>query len=148
MKIQSFSIGSLLIITVASLAFAQISQDKEREIRKLLQVTGVTQAVMGMKGQMMAQYRMALPQMPKAFWDDLEKEFDTDELITLMMPVYDKYLSLEDLKAVNAFYQTPAGKRLAEKTHLMTAEGFEVGRKWGEAKGRLIAQRLKDKGLD
>jgi hypothetical protein len=73
---------------------------------------------------------------------------DVDELIQLMMPIYDKHLSLEDLKAANAFYATPAGKRLAEKTPVMTSEGFEVGRKWGEAKGRQIAQRLKEKGLD
>lgn len=148
MKTQPFVICSLVIFTVASFAFAQISQDKEREIRKLLQATGVAKAVTGMKGQMIEQYRTILPHVPKAFWDDFEEELDVDELITLMLPVYDKHLSLEDIKAVNAFYETPAGKRLTEKTPIMTAEGFAIGRKWGESKGKLVEQRLKDKGLD
>jgi hypothetical protein len=148
MKTRIAIIGLLLALAVSSICHGQISSEKEREIRKLLAATGTTKAVTGMMSQMLGQFRTALPQVPKQFWTDFEKEMDVDELIRLMMPVYDKHLSTEDLKAANAFYSTPAGKRLAEKTPVMTSEGFEVGRKWGEAKGRLVAQRLKEKGLD
>jgi len=125
----------------------QISQEKEREIRKLLEVTGTTRAMPEMMDQMMAELRKALPNVPSEFWDEFRKEINIDELVTLIMPVYDKHMSLEDIKAANVFFATPAGRNFAEKMSIMSAEGFEIGRKWGESKGRLVAERLKEKGL-
>lgn len=132
--------------SAASLASSPISREKEREIRKLLEITGT--AMPEMMDQMMAQLRKALPNVPAEFWDEFRKEINIDELITLMTPVYDRHMSLEDIKAANAFFATPAGKHFAEKMSVLYAEGYEVGRKWGEGKGRLVAERLKEKGLD
>jgi hypothetical protein len=147
MKIATSAACLTMILTVATPDFAQESPEKEREIRKLFESTGVIKSITQMTGQMIGQYRKALPQVPQEFWDEFEKELDAKEIIDLMIPVYDKHLSLEDLKAVNAFYATPAGKRFAQAMPVMSAEGFEVGRKWGEAKGRLVVQRLNEKGL-
>ena len=138
----------VLACIVASLAYGQVTREKEREIRKLLGVTGTTKNIPEMMDQMIAEFRKALPDVPSQFWDDFRKEINVDELVGLMVPVYDKHLSLEDIKAANAFFATPAGKRFAEKMPVMSGEGFEIGRKWGEAKGRLVAERLKEKGLE
>jgi uncharacterized protein len=138
----------VLACIAASLAYAQVNRDKEREIRKLLEATGTTKTMPQMMDQMIAEFRKALPNVPPQFWDDFRKEVNVDELIGLIVPVYDKHLSLEDVKAANAFFATPAGKRFAEKLPVMSSESFEVGRQWGEAKGRLVAERLKEKGLD
>ena len=149
MKTRSTLIVTLaLACIVASLAYGQVAREKEREIRKLLEVTGTTKTMPEVMDQMIAEFRKALPDVPSQFWDDFRKEINIDELVSLMVPVYDKHLSLEDIKAANAFFATPAGKHFAEKMSIMSAEGFEVGRKWGEAKGRLVADRLKEKGLD
>jgi uncharacterized protein len=138
----------VLACIAASLAYAQVNRDKEREIRKLLEATGTTKTMPQMMDQMIAEFRKALPNVPPQFWEDFRKEVNVDELIGLIVPVYDKHLSLEDVKAANAFFATPAGKRFAEKLPVMSSESFEVGRQWGEAKGRLVAERLKEKGLD
>ena len=149
MKTRILLISTLVVACiVGSLAYAEINRDKEREIRKLLEATGTTKSMPEMLDQMIAEFRKALPDVPSQFWDDFRKEVNTDELVSLMVPVYDKHLSMEDLKAANAFFATPAGKRFAAKMPVMSAEGFEVGRKWGEGKGRLVAERLKAKGLD
>jgi uncharacterized protein len=148
MKIRIIIVSTLVIACIfASLAYGQVSREKEREIRKLLDATGTTKTMPVMMDQMIAQFRKAFPTVPAQFWDDFRKEVDIDELVTLMLPIYDKHMSLEDLKAANTFFATPAGKRFAEKMPVMSAEGFEVGRKWGEAKGRLVVERLKEKGL-
>ncbi len=148
MKTKIATVILLCAVAAGSLCFAELSRDKEREIRKLLEATGMLKAVVEMKGRMIQQFRTAYPKVSKAFWDELAKEMDADELITLMMPIYDKHLSLEDIKAANTFYETPAGKRLSEKTSVMASEGSEVGRAWGAAKGRLVDQRLKEKGME
>jgi uncharacterized protein len=136
------------VAPAASVASGQVSREKEREIRKLLEITGTTKAMPQMMDQMMAEFRKALPNVPPEFFDDFRKEINFDELVSLIVPVYDKHLSLEDIKAANAFFATPAGKHFAEKMSVMSTEGFEVGRQWGESKGRLVADRLKEKGLD
>lgn len=138
----------VLACIVASLAYGQVTLEKEREIRKLLEVTGTTRTMPETMDQMILEFRKALPDVPSEFWDDFRKEIKIDELVGLMVPVYDKHLSLDDIKAANAFFATPAGRHFAEKMSVMSAEGFEVGRKWGEAKARLVADRLKEKGLD
>ena len=149
MKTRILLVSTLVVACiVGSLAYAEINRDKEREIRKLLEATGTTKSMPEMMDQMIAEFRKALPDVPSQFWDDFRKEINIDELVSLMVPVYDKHLSLEDIKAANAFFATPAGKRFAEKMPVMSAEGFEVGSKWGEAKGRLVVERLKEKGLD
>ena len=149
MKNRITLVGVLVLTCLlASLAYSQATREKEREIRQLLEVTGTTKTMPEMMDQMIAEFRKALPAVPSEFWDDFRKEIKMDELVGLMVPVYDKHLSLEDIKAANAFFATPSGKRFAEKMSVMSAEGFEVGRKWGEAKGRLVVERLKEKGLD
>jgi len=149
MKTRITLVSTLVLACIfASLAYSQVTREKEQEIRKLLEITGSTKTMPEMVDRMIAEFRKALPNVPSEFWDDFRKEIKIDEFVGLMVPVYDKHLSLEDIKAANAFFATPAGKRFAEKMPVMSAEGFEVGSKWGEAKGRLVVERLKEKGLD
>ena len=52
------------------------------------------------------------------------------ELIDLMTPVYQKHISLDDLRAINAFYQTEAGKRIGAAVVGITADSMPVGQQW------------------
>ena len=84
-----------------------------------------------------------------AIWDELEAEFmntSTLDLLDEMAPVYQKHLTLEDLKAITEFYKTPAGKKLAEKTPLITQESMKVGEKWGQGVAEKVLARLQEKG--
>ena len=151
MKTKTCLFCLTIALCAAVLAFGQtrreVHPEKEREVRKFLALTGASKTMTNAIGQMIGQFRKMLPDVPKEFFDGFEKEINPDELITLVMPIYDKHLSLEDIKAANAFYESPAGKRIADQLPIMTAESMEIGRKWGEAKGRLVEQRLKDKGM-
>ncbi len=44
-----------------------------------------------------------------------------------MLLIYKKYLTLDELKQIVLFYESPVGKKLGEVTPTMTAEGMEVG---------------------
>jgi len=158
MKIRIMLVSTLVLACIAASscavkpldhapAYGRMTPEKDQEIRRLLEVTGTTKTMPEARDQMIAEFRKALPGVPSEFWEDFRKEINIDEVVDLMVPVYDKHLSLEEIKAANAFFATPAGKRFAEKMPVVSAEGFEVSRKWGEAKGRLVADRLKEKGL-
>lgn len=38
-----------------------------------------------------------------------------DEIISAMIPVYQRHYSVEDMRAISAFYSTPAGQRMLEE---------------------------------
>ncbi|MGY0041248.1 DUF2059 domain-containing protein [Pedobacter sp. NJ-S-72] len=47
---------------------------------------------------------------------------------------------------MTAFYQTPAGKKFAEKTPLIMQESMQAGRVWGEKIGLEIISKLNEQG--
>jgi len=114
---------------------APIDPAKEAEIRKLLLTTGTVKMVNMSLKQMLAAIRGQSSDLPPEFWDKLEKEMDPTKLVDKLIPVYAKYYSLEDLKAVNAFYQTPAGQHLLQAQPQILKESMGIGQAWGRAAG-------------
>jgi len=52
-------------------------------------------------------------------------------LIDALVPVYQKHLSIQDLKDGIGMYQTAIGKKIAEKSPLITQETMGVSMEWG-----------------
>jgi hypothetical protein len=46
---------------------------------------------------------------------------------------------LEDLKAVNAFYESPAGQRLLVVAPMAMQDAMKIGQEWGEKLGKEAA---------
>lgn len=128
--------------TPASPAAPQIPAEKEKEIRRVLEATGGTAAFVQARQQLIQQFKATVPEVPSEFWVEFDKELSVEELVAMVVPIYDRHFSLDELKAINAFYATPAGRRLAEKTPIITAESFEIGSAWGQAKAKLLVERI------
>jgi hypothetical protein len=121
-----------------------IDPAKEAEIRKLLLTTGTVKVIDQMLGQLIDALRQRATDLPPQFWDNLRKEMDSSKLIEKMIPVYDKYYSLDDLKAVNAFYQTPAGQHLLQTQPQILKESMAIGQEWGRAAGMRAVREIED----
>lgn len=63
-----------------------------------------------------------------------------------MLPIYQKHLTEADLHGIIAFYDTPVGKKFAEKTPLITLESMIAGQEWGLQIGQQVIDKLKNKG--
>ncbi len=74
------------------------------------------------------------------------KEVDASTLIELVIPIYDKYYTHEDIKGLLEFYTTPLGQKLIKVQPALTADSMAVGRQWGRMMGEKIGQRLIDEG--
>ena len=132
----------LLAITVCSLspARADVSPEKRAQIEKLLQLTGTERLMGQMENQLIASFRAQMPQVPEAFWTKFQQKMNTREMLDLIIPVYDKYYTLDDLKAVNAFYQTPVGQKVLSTLPQVMQETMKIGQEWGEKKGEEAAR--------
>lgn len=123
---------------------APIDPAKKAEIRKLLDLTGTVKLVDQMKKQMFAAFRERAKMLPDEFWTRLDKDMDAQQLVTKLMPIYDKYYSLDDLKAVNAFYQTPAGQHLLQSQPLILKDSMAIGQEWGREAGMKVMLEMQN----
>ncbi|MDP5029121.1 MAG: DUF2059 domain-containing protein [Paraglaciecola sp.] len=116
-----------------SLAFASVAQPaKKASIEQLMQLTGAGDLSAQMMNQMLPAMQQMIPDAPPTFWDTFKQELDANELMKMIIPVYQKHLSEEDIQAILAFYSTPAGKKLISAQPAIMQESMMIGQQWGQ----------------
>ena len=85
--------------------------------------------------QMIGNMKKAMPQVPEKFWADFMKEVHTDELVDLIVPVYDRNLTQGDVKRAHPFLRVADGQEVrlgaAEDHAGVDGRRREVGpRRW------------------
>ena len=66
--------------------------------------------------------------------EEEREEFTNDvmgSLIELLVPIYQKHFSVEDLKDAIQMYKTPIGKKISEKTPIIAQETMQASMQWG-----------------
>jgi hypothetical protein len=121
-----------------------IDPAKEAEIRKMLKLNGTEKLMVQMKEQMLATFRQRQSSLPPEFWDRMDKDMDVHELLEKMIPIYDKNYTLDDLKAANAFYESPAGQRIIASSPKVMAEVGPIAKQWGAAVGLKVMLEMQD----
>jgi hypothetical protein len=58
--------------------------------------------------------------------DDMFNNFPVDELIDVMIPVYQKHLTKGDIDALVAFYSSPAGQKFIKEMPAITSESMQA----------------------
>ena len=124
-------------------ASGTLDPQKEGRIRELMEVTGAKDLGQQLITAGMEQFRSTVldsqPNNPRAkqfvdaFVARFQKHFDPDSLTEHVIPIYDKYLTSEDLKSLLDYYRSPLGQRmlkaLPEVTRESQATGFALGQK-------------------
>lgn len=146
---MKISILTLLLAFVTTFSFSQENNSYKSSLTKLIRVSGSEAAYKGILDQMVSMFKQQQSNVPKEFWDEFAIEVNEnaiDRLVNLVLPIYQKHLTEADLLGVIAFYETPAGKKFAEKTPLITQESMLAGQEWGKQIGQKVVDRLKEKG--
>jgi Uncharacterized protein conserved in bacteria (DUF2059) len=124
----------------------KIDPAKEAAIRQLFEVGGTKALVMQVMTDMEKGIRPALAnsfppgdyrdKLIDLFFEKFHSKADPETLLSLSIPVYDKYFTTEEIKGLTAFYTTPLGHKTMEALPKVMGECQEAGRKWGEQTGR------------
>jgi uncharacterized protein len=127
-------------------AGSKMDSAKEADIRELMEATGVN----GLGEQLMnagiARFRANVtesqPDNPRAkqfadaFAARFQKHFDPHSVTETVIPIYDKYLSNEDVKTLLDYYKSPFGQRmlkvLPEVARDSQQAGYSLGQKAAE----------------
>lgn len=125
-KVATFLLGM-------TLAFgSQAAPASKESVEKLMQLTGASNLGQQMMAQMLPAMQQMIPDAPPAFWQSVQQEVNIDEMVALVVPVYQKHLSEEDIQSMLAFFSTPAGQKLITAQPAIMQESMMVGQQWGQ----------------
>lgn len=143
-------------LSINSYGGESLTAEKRDDTKKLLQVTGGLKVGQAMSEavvkQMSEAIKKARPDIPPQIFEVLADEVNktiAEEmsvkggLIDLMVLLYHKYFTHDEIKELLAFYQTPLGKKAGSLAPVMSQEGLVIGQRWGESLGPKIAERIK-----
>ena len=136
----------LLCFTPALMAQTTPANTKTANIRKLLVLMDAGATFKNAMQTQVDLMKMAAKDIPPRFWDELIKEIDSAAFLELLVPIYDKHLSADDVDALIAFYQTPSGKKLISVLPQIIAESGAAGEKYGEQVGKRVIKRMQAEG--
>lgn len=135
-----------------STAQSKIDPAKEADIRRLLEVSGaknlMMQTMQDMEKTIKPMMTNALPpgeyreKLVDLFFNKFQSKMNMQELVDMLIPIYDKYFSAEEVKGLVKFYETPLGQKSISALPKMMVELQEVGRNWGENLGRQSMQEV------
>jgi uncharacterized protein len=129
---------------------ANIDPQKDARIRELMDVTGAKNMGQQLIEAGMEQFRSSVldsqPDNPRAkqfvdaFVVRFQRHFDADSLNERVVPIYDRYLTTEDLQGLLDYYRSPLGQRMLKVLPEVTRESQEAG----FALGKKAAQETMD----
>jgi hypothetical protein len=138
---------SILIISFG-VTFGQANSYKVT-LKKMLEVAGTESSFQVVVKQLFDMLKQQQTSVPDSIWMEFETEFlktSIDDLVEMLAPVYQNHMTEADLMKIIEFYQTPVGKKYAEKTPLIMQESMQVGQQWGQSIGQKFLEKLKARG--
>ncbi|MAX18240.1 MAG: hypothetical protein CMH73_08745 [Nitrospina sp.] len=126
----------LLFLTTANPVFSETS--KEKDIRRLLQVSGILDQLTYMQETLLNNISMmvtgSFPKVPDAFWEEFNKlvgKKEMDDLIGRVIPVYDKHMPHKTVKQLITMFETPFWNDWKKKMPIISREAGLIGSEWG-----------------
>jgi hypothetical protein len=138
----------LITITIISClpTFGQNDKEYSSTLKKMFELSGSEESYKVAIKQVIYVYKSKNPY--DVNWDEIEKEFtktSLNDLVEMLVPVYQKYMTIDDIKEIIKFYQTPIGRKYAKNTPFILQESMQVGQQWGQRIGKQIEEKLKKK---
>lgn len=142
----------LMLLTFFALSsgvcFSQASTEYKSAVKKMMVASGAENTYKVVISQMVTAFKAQKSDIPEEFWTAMSTELlktSMTDLADMLTPVYEKHLTLADINELIAFYQSPIGKKFAEKTPLIMQESMQIGQEWGRKLGQQIIDKLKEK---
>jgi hypothetical protein len=97
---------------------------------------------------MLTVFRRQSPNLPEETYklveqmlsDEMRKELP--QMTTINAQIYANHFTLDELKAIDAFYQTPAGQKIVSEAPKIFRETVPLGALWGRQAAQAAMQRV------
>lgn len=141
MKSTSLAIA----FSIAALC-ANAQDSKPESIKELLELTGSATVGIQVMSNLFDEFEKQFTDVPAEYWKNFRSKMNAGDLVNLIIPIYEKYYTEEDVQGLIKFYNTPVGKKVIATLPQVTAESMEAGQQWGESIAKQVLDDMKEKG--
>ncbi|PIE41159.1 MAG: hypothetical protein CSA49_04830 [Gammaproteobacteria bacterium] len=132
----------LFVVSLMACTSLYAEQASKDSVKELMRLTGAGNMSVQMMNQMLPALKSMAPDQPEKFWDDFMAEVDPNELENLVIPVYQKYLSENEIKSLIEFYQSPVGRKIISVQPHIMQESMMIGQNWGRGIAQKVLHKL------
>jgi uncharacterized protein len=139
-------IALALVLSISS--FGQTNEEYLNTLKRMFEVSGTEESYQAATKQMFSIFKQQFS-VGTEIWNELEEEFtktSIDDLTEMLVPVYKKYMTKEDLEELIKFYETPVGRKFAEYTPMIMQESMQIGQQWGLKIGQDFERKMMERG--
>ena len=137
---------SSYLLSAQGTAVPATESPKIKNIRKMLALTGSGKLGVQVMEQMIASFKSHYPNVDSSFWTDFMKEVRPEDLVNMVIPVYDRNFTDEEIEGMIVFYSSPIGQKVLAKLPIVMQESMQIGQAWGQELGKKVLQKLQQKG--
>lgn len=135
----------IILAALFSAPFAYSEPASQEGVKQLMKITGAANLSVQMINQILPALKKAYPNTSEQFWTEFASSINPADFENMVIPIYQKYLSQEDIAALINFYSTPAGKKLIQLQPQIMSESVAAGQEWGRKLALEADRRYKAK---
>ena len=155
MKLQSLALGIVLVLVTCGATPAKAPGTKQADIRKLMDMVGVSGLALQMADILTQStfqaVRAADPGVPERAAEVIQREVrgvmashmeGPKGFVSMIVPIYDKHFTHQEIKDLIAFYGSPTGKKAIAVLPQVMEECATLGQQWGQSLAPELDQRI------
>ena len=120
----------------------QVDPQKEALIKEILETTGSLNLGRQMMARMVEVEKVGKTEEQKRKIDFFAARMDPAEMVDVIVGIYDRHFSLEELRDILRFYKSETGTRMLKKMPLLLQESMDAGAEWARRKGLELQEEL------
>lgn len=120
---------SLTSILPASAQNSDQTDEYKTLLKKIMTLSGSSASSEAIMSQLMASMKNGPFQQDEAYWKDFASKWTRkieDKVMEVYAPIYQQHMTLDELKKVVAFYESPAGRKLGETATAVATESMPM----------------------
>ena len=122
-------VTSLASILPASAQNSDKTDEYKTLLKKIMTLSGSSASSEAIMSQFMSSMQKGPFQQDEAYWKDFAAKWTQkieDKVMEVYAPIYQQHMTLDELKKVVAFYESPAGKKLGETASAVANESMPM----------------------
>lgn len=145
--IGALVLATALFIHIPNATAQEANSEYKQALQEFMSASGSLESMNQLLPQLINMVKTTGPSLPDSYWKSVEdkmRDMFKNKIIEGYVPIYQKYLTLDELKQITAFYQTPIGKKLAQSSPAIMIEGAQLGQKLGMEMFKEIEEEAKN----
>lgn len=131
----------------ADAAKKKLDPAKEKAIRKLLNLSKADESGDMILEGMIQSLKRSMPSLPESFWKELSREKILKDFEEVLVGIYDRHLTMEEIAAITKFYESPVGKSVLEKMRAISMDSAQAGQEFSATVLRMVMDEAEKKGV-